>query len=344
MAGVIYCITNLESGKAYIGSSLDFESRKRQHLKDLKAGTHHCCHLQNAWNKYGKELFEFSFLEEDVDKEILFQRERYWIEYYNTHDRDWGYNLAIPTDNGGHTHAEETKERQRASAYETYNRLVEEGYYTCILYNLNNNTFTEYNSSQEAKANSFISKNKKSNFNKGEVIIPKRLFTQDKLDKIVNRYNRYKETQGKGSTKSDTIYAVNAYDFTDIKVFPSKTNACVTLFGSGNETNQISKVIDTNNKFRWHYFFSSEESMDNLLPTCHLVQKGNHSVNTNKEYKYILNHPDNSSIYLYKAVDAINHIPNSTTKGIKKLITREKSHYYNYTLEKICAGVEEVYS
>lgn len=341
----IYVITNQVNGKVYVGKSIDVPNRWRQHKWDLNKNKHGNAYLQNAWNKYGAENFSFELLEE-CEEEILHLKEMEWVCTFSTTNRELGYNIREEDENN--KLSEETKAHLRASAYETYNRLVEEGYYTCILYNLNNNTFTEYNSSQEAKANSSISKNKKSNFNKGEVIIPKRLFTQNKLDKIINRYNRYKETQANGSTKSDTIYVVNAYDFTDVKLFPSKTNACTNLFKLPNETNEITKVIDTTRRFRWYYFFSSEESMNTTLPTCHKVctreEHGKIYTTSEPRYKYILNHPDNPPVYLYKAIDAINHIPNSTTKGIKKLITGEKPHYYNYTLEKIGMGVEEIYS
>ena len=324
----IYAITNQVNGKVYIGKSISIGYNK------------HCNeYLQNAWNKYGEENFSFEIVEE-CDEHVLHLKEVEWINTFGTFNRDIGYNLR--EEEYERIVSEETKQILRVKAVETYNRLIKEGYYTCILYNLNSNTQIEYNTPQEAKANSSIPKHKTQNFKTGEVCVLKRLFTQSRLNSIINNYKKYKEVEYRNSTKSDTIYAVNAYDFTDIKVFPSKTNACVTMFGSGNETNQISKVIDTNNKFRWHYFFSSEESMNAILPTCHKVcsreDREYPYIRNEPRYKYILNHPDNSSTYLYRAIDAINHIPNSTVKGIKKLITGEKPHYYNYTLEKIGTG------
>jgi len=123
---------------------------------------------------------------------------------------------------------------------------------------------------------------------------------------------------------------------------------CKSLFNKPKLTHYVSKVINTTERFRYYYFFSSEENMTNILPTCHKVcTREEHSkiyTKVKPRYKYILNHPDNPSTYLYRAIDAINHIPNSTIKGIKKLITGEKPHYYKYTIEKISTGVEEVYS
>lgn len=337
----IYAITNQVNSKVYIGKSISIGRRWNEHTSDLNSNRHGNEYLQNAWNKYGAENFTFELVEE-CDEDTLHLKEIEWINTFSTTTRSYGYNLKSEDESGKLT--EETRQHLREKAYQMYNRLVAQGYYACILYNLNNGTQVEFQTMDEAKANSCISKNKTRNFNKGEIIIPKRLFTPEKLEKIINRYNRYKETQDKGSTKSDTIYVVNAYDFTDVKLFPSKTNACVTLFGSGNETDRISKIIDTTRRFRWHYFFSSEESMNAILPTCHKVCTRIEYNKSESVYKYILNHPDNPPIYLYKGVDAINHIPNATKKGIQKLMSGEKPHYYKYTIEKIRTGVEEIYS
>jgi len=60
---VIYKIRNMVNGKFYVGSAQDTRSRFRQHRRLLRKGTHHCKHLQNAWNKYGEELFKFEVIE-----------------------------------------------------------------------------------------------------------------------------------------------------------------------------------------------------------------------------------------------------------------------------------------
>lgn len=337
----IYAITNQVNGKVYIGKSISIGRRWKEHKYELRYNKHCNEYLQNAWNKYGEENFSFEIVEE-CDEHVLPLKEVEWINTFGTFNRDIGYNLR--EEEYERIVSEETKQILRVKAVETYNRLIKEGYYTCILYNLNNNSQIEYNTPQEAKANSSIPQHKTQNFKTGEVCILKRLFTQSRLNSIIHNYKKYKEVEYRNSTKSDTIYVVNAYNFTDIKLFPSKTNACVTMFGSGNETDRISKVIDTNNKFRWHYFFSSEESMNTILPTCHKVCTRVEYNKSESIYKYILNHPDNPPIYLYKGVDAINHIPNATKKGIQKLMSGERSHYYKYTLEKISTGVEEIYS
>lgn len=87
----IYCIENLVNGKKYIGLSRDIDLRFKQHTMKLRGNYHINDHLQSAWNKYKQENFEFSVLE-ICDEENLKKREIYFIKYYKTKDRQFGYN------------------------------------------------------------------------------------------------------------------------------------------------------------------------------------------------------------------------------------------------------------
>jgi group I intron endonuclease len=62
IVGGIYQIKNLLDGKIYIGSSFDTKKRMGVHLSRLRKNKHCNKHLQNAWNKYGEENFEFKIL------------------------------------------------------------------------------------------------------------------------------------------------------------------------------------------------------------------------------------------------------------------------------------------
>lgn len=77
---IIYSITNSINGKKYVGSALSFNKRKKDHLNRLKNGKHHSKKLQNAYNKYGENVFEFNVLEVVEDVNQLIQTEQKWID------------------------------------------------------------------------------------------------------------------------------------------------------------------------------------------------------------------------------------------------------------------------
>jgi len=106
MACGIYGIVNTANGKWYVGQSVDIERRKATHFYDLKACKHYNECLQRAYQKYGKNAFEFRIIEEDMPEAILDARERSWIEFYRSNDRSYGYNL----DSGGKTYKRHSKE------------------------------------------------------------------------------------------------------------------------------------------------------------------------------------------------------------------------------------------
>lgn len=79
----IYGIFNVLSDCVYIGSAArSFMDRRRTHLRDLRKGTHHCTHLQRAWNKYGEPAFVFVVLEDVEDTDNLIAIEQMWIDHH----------------------------------------------------------------------------------------------------------------------------------------------------------------------------------------------------------------------------------------------------------------------
>ena len=83
---------NKINGKRYIGSAVDIFSRWRLHKHKLEQGKHHNRHLQRAYVKYGIEAFSFEIIEE-VAKELLLVREQFFMEKFNSSDREYGYNI-----------------------------------------------------------------------------------------------------------------------------------------------------------------------------------------------------------------------------------------------------------
>jgi group I intron endonuclease len=85
----IYMIRNKVNGKVYIGQTVRNISRRfSEHMKKPINN-----HLNNAYNKYGKENFEFIVLETCDTLEELNKKEKYYIELYDSMNRDKGYNL-----------------------------------------------------------------------------------------------------------------------------------------------------------------------------------------------------------------------------------------------------------
>lgn len=88
----IYSIENIKTHKKYIGQSVNIKSRWYYHKRKLSLNIHDNDHLQKSWNKYGVDSFDFKILEKCHKKELN-DKERYYIELYNTTDDDYGYNL-----------------------------------------------------------------------------------------------------------------------------------------------------------------------------------------------------------------------------------------------------------
>jgi len=89
MQGYVYLIENKITKEKYIGATTrSIYTRLREHFKDSKRFGHRP--LYEAINTYGEHNFTVSVLE-ICDKESLFEREKYWVKYYDTFLSD-GYN------------------------------------------------------------------------------------------------------------------------------------------------------------------------------------------------------------------------------------------------------------
>lgn len=111
MRAGVYKISNSSNGKCYIGSSIDIDRRRLEHFSALLHNKHINQHLQNAYNKYGRECFEFEIIEiveiTDNIKQNLLSREQFWIDNIKPE-----YNILLVAGSTlGYHHTEETKRR-----------------------------------------------------------------------------------------------------------------------------------------------------------------------------------------------------------------------------------------
>lgn len=58
----IYIIKNIINNKVYVGESINILKRWEQHTNELKSNCHHSYKLQNDWNLYGENNFEFKII------------------------------------------------------------------------------------------------------------------------------------------------------------------------------------------------------------------------------------------------------------------------------------------
>lgn len=104
MISGIYKITSLVNSKIYIGSAVNFKSRKSSHFNCLKNFSHPNKYLQASYDKYGKENFKFEIISE-CPKEYLIKMEQWFIDKLKPE-----YNICKTAGNKlGVKHSNETK-------------------------------------------------------------------------------------------------------------------------------------------------------------------------------------------------------------------------------------------
>ena len=134
----IYIITNLENGNRYIGSSIDLYERLKRHFYELNNNCHSNSHLQNAWNKYQENNFDYGILELCHEDNRL-ERESFYINTITPEYNINGVNLDSVL-----KHTEETKKKISEGVKESYRRgklkkYIENTYaqkYDCYVYSI----------------------------------------------------------------------------------------------------------------------------------------------------------------------------------------------------------------
>lgn len=97
MTQAIYAITHKESGRTYVGSSVNVEKRLRVHRCSLNCGTHKNVHLQSAWAKYGEAAFDVRIVEVVSDRALLIEREQVHLDDFQPNVYNLATNVERPT-------------------------------------------------------------------------------------------------------------------------------------------------------------------------------------------------------------------------------------------------------
>lgn len=115
----IYQIINIKTNKIYIGSTFDFNKRKREHFYKLENNIHHCIHLQNSYNKHGKNNFKFEVLV-TCSKEYLLKLEQWFISNLKP-----SFNILKTAGSSlGFKHSEKTKLKYKQNIQEKKNKRI----------------------------------------------------------------------------------------------------------------------------------------------------------------------------------------------------------------------------
>lgn len=146
---VVYKIENTKDCKIYIGSTNNFERRKKGHINKLNRNEHRNPRLQRAWNKYGSENFKFKIIEEV--KENLLEREQYYIDILKPYDKKIGYNILkdVGWTWSGSRHSSKTIKKMKNSKLSIKNPMYGKGR-TIQQFDLDGNLINEFISRRQA--------------------------------------------------------------------------------------------------------------------------------------------------------------------------------------------------
>lgn len=172
----IYSIKNKITGQYYIGQSIDIERRKRTHFYNLKNDSHINNYLQNSFNYYGEDAFEFKIMCE-CSKEELDEKE---IEFMKLYDAQVsGFNICdcgthLFPDNSNENHGmwriDISNERIKALYLQDYNSKQLSEIFDCSIRTINRRLVKifgqeEYNRLKREKQVKNIRKTAKNNPN-----------------------------------------------------------------------------------------------------------------------------------------------------------------------------------
>lgn len=103
VSGIYIITSNIKPNRIYVGSAVNINKRKREHLNSLKRGDHCNNKLQRHYNKYGRNDLNFYIILECTKNDLL-KLEQYFIDFYKPY-----FNICIVAgSNFGLKRSEET--------------------------------------------------------------------------------------------------------------------------------------------------------------------------------------------------------------------------------------------
>ena len=111
----IYKIVNTVNGKYYVGSSDQLYRRWQIHYNRLDGNRHENSHLQNAWNKYGEDAFQFIIVEVAEPAHLLTIEQSYLDICKSCPNSSYNISYDAVAPMRGRLHTNETKEKMSGS-------------------------------------------------------------------------------------------------------------------------------------------------------------------------------------------------------------------------------------
>lgn len=121
----VYCITCIVNNKKYIGCSKNIYSRINNHKYNLEKQSlkQENQYFIDDFKKYGYEKFNYEVLE--YTSENLKDKEFYYINLYDTINREKGYNLRRDNSKNGMIALEETRKKYSEAQRERFSKKEE---------------------------------------------------------------------------------------------------------------------------------------------------------------------------------------------------------------------------
>lgn len=110
----VYCITQISTGKVYIGSSERVKRRAYEHQRYLRSGSHGNVYLQRAWGAASEGDFVIALVSGFADSADARAAERRLIIECAACNPCRGFNLLTPNERETFGHSEETKAKLSA--------------------------------------------------------------------------------------------------------------------------------------------------------------------------------------------------------------------------------------